>query len=311
MELRHLRYFVAVAEEQSFTRAAENLHIAQPSLTRQIKNLEEELGVRLLNRIKGRVSLADEGCVFLKDAKRILAMTAESVRSIQRVHSQHISQLNVGYAADLYCHLLSTSLETFRSICPRVSLNLFDMTCSEQLAALDAGDIDLGFISLQQFNSSSNVELESVAQYDVLVAVSERSALSKQHEITLNQLRTLFIIGLSEKALPGWRNWIAEALPAEQLEHQVLQEADAGVSALRCVAFGLGVALLPEQVKLLPHHGVVFRALKPSLRFDAYIAWRNDNTSENLRKYIHVVKETAAHGNGGRSRPSGRISRLA
>ena len=308
MELRHLRYFAAVAEEQSFTRAAENLHIAQPSLTRQIKNLEEELGVRLLNRIKGRVSLTHDGYAFLKDAKRILAMTAESVQSIQHARSQHMSQLKIGYAADLYCHLLPASLATFRSICPRVSLNLFDMTCSEQLAALDEGDIDLGFISLQQFNSSSNVARESVAQYDVLVAVSQGSALSKQHEITLNQLRTLFIIGLSEKALPGWRNWIAEALSAEQFEHQVVQEADAGVSALRCVAFGLGVALLPEQVKQLPHHGVVFRALKPTLRFDVYIAWRNDNTSENLSKYIQVVKEIAARRNEVESHHSGRIS---
>ena len=308
MELRHLRYFAAVAQEQSFTRAAENLHIAQPSLTRQIKNLEDELGVRLLNRIKGRVSLTHDGYAFLKDAKRILAMTAESVQSIQHARSQHMSQLNIGYAADLHCHLLPASLATFRSICPRVSLNLFDMTCSEQLAALDEGDIDLGFISLQQFNSSSNVERESVAQYDVLAAVSERSALSKQHEITLNQLRTLFIIGLSEKALPGWRNWIAEALSAEQFEHQIVQEADAGVSALRCVTFGLGVALLPEQVKLLPHHGVVFRALKPTLRFDAYIAWRNDNTSENLSKYIQVVKEIAARRNEVESHHSGRIS---
>jgi DNA-binding transcriptional LysR family regulator len=308
MELRHLRYFVAVAEEQSFTRAAENLHIAQPSLTRQIKNLEEELGVRLLNRIKGRVSLTPDGCAFLKDAKRILAMTAESVRSIQRTRSQHISQLNIGYAADLHCHLLPASLAAFRSICPRVSLNLFDMTCSEQLAALDAGDIDLGFISLQQFNSSSNVVRESVAQYNVLVAVSEQSTLSKQHAITLNQLRTLFIIGLSDKALPGWRNWIAEALSAEQFEHQIVQEADAEVSALRCVAYGLGVALLPEQVKLLPHQGVVFRALKPTLRFDVYIAWRNDNISENLVKYIQVVKQIAAHKNGVESHHSGRIS---
>jgi DNA-binding transcriptional LysR family regulator len=182
------------------------------------------------------------------------------------------------------------------------------MSCSEQVEALDAGDIDVGFISLQEFNSRSNVKRESVAQYDVLVAVSERSALSKQPEITLNQLRTRFMIQLSEKALPGWHKWIAGMLSAEQFEHQIVQEADAGVSALRCVAFGLGVALLPEQVKLLPHHGVVFRALKPSLRFDAYIAWKNDNTSENLRKYIQVVKETAAHRNGVESRRSRHIS---
>jgi DNA-binding transcriptional LysR family regulator len=295
MELRHLRYFTAVANERSFTRAAEKLRLAQPSLTRQVKNLEEELGIQLLNRIKGRVSLTRDGCSFLIDAKRILAMTEESVQSIRRARSEQPSQLSVGYATDLHCHLLPTTLATFRRSCPRVSLNLFDMTCSEQLAALEAGDIDLGFVSLQQFGPSGNVERLSVAQYDVLVAVPERSALSKQQAIDLGQLRTLLIIGLSEKALPGWRDWMARVFSAKQVEPQVVQEADAGLSALKCVAFGLGVALLPEQVKrLFPHHGVVFRSLKPSVRFDTYIAWKSDNTSGHLRKYIQIVKDAAA-----------------
>src|SRR3954467_6778168 len=97
MELRHLRYFVAVSAELSFTRAAEKLHLAQPSLTRQIHNLEEELGVRLLNRTKNQVSLTEEGTSFLVDARRLVALSLESVKSVQRFSRGESGQLNVGY----------------------------------------------------------------------------------------------------------------------------------------------------------------------------------------------------------------------
>src|ERR1700686_1839229 len=99
MELRHLRYFVATAEELSFTRAAEKLHLAQPSLTRQIRNLEEEIGVPLFDRAKKHVSLTEEGIFFLVDARRVLAMAEESVRAVQRLSRGEARQLNIAYPA--------------------------------------------------------------------------------------------------------------------------------------------------------------------------------------------------------------------
>src|SRR5512146_1474607 len=99
MELRHLRYFVAVAEALSFTKAAGKLHLAQPSLTRQIHNLEEELGVRLLNRSKSRVALTEEGRAFLLDARRLLALASESIQAVQRLSRGESGQLNIGYVS--------------------------------------------------------------------------------------------------------------------------------------------------------------------------------------------------------------------
>src|ERR1700736_5237396 len=106
MALCHLRYFVCVAEALSFTKALEKLHAAQPSLSRQIKDLEGELGVRLLNRTKQLVTLTDEGRSFLADAKRLLAITAETVESVRRLHSGEIRALNVGYVSNLFYDLL-------------------------------------------------------------------------------------------------------------------------------------------------------------------------------------------------------------
>src|ERR1051325_7386438 len=114
MELRHLRYFVSVAEALSFTKAAARLHTAQPSLSRQIRDLEEELGVRLLNRTKQHVTLTDEGRSFLGDAKRLLALAAETVESVRRLHTGEVRALNIGYVSNLFYDLLAKTLETFQ-----------------------------------------------------------------------------------------------------------------------------------------------------------------------------------------------------
>ena len=149
MEFRHLRYFVAVADKLSFTRAAAALHVAQPSLTRQIQNLEEEIGVRLLDRSKKHVGLTDQGRAFLVDAKRLLALAAESVQAVQRLSRGETGQLNIGYLSNFNFDLLPRTLATFRQDHPLVSLNLFDMTPAEQYRALESRKIDLGFVGLR------------------------------------------------------------------------------------------------------------------------------------------------------------------
>src|SRR5438046_7333775 len=120
MELRHLRYFVAVAENLNFTRAAQRLHLAQPSLTRQIHNLEEEIGVRLLNRSKNRVGLTEEGRSFLVDAKRVLALAEESVKAVQRLSRGETGQLDIGYLSSFNFDLLPIMLGAFRQGFPHI-----------------------------------------------------------------------------------------------------------------------------------------------------------------------------------------------
>src|ERR1043165_6340695 len=122
MELRHLRYFVAVAEALNFTKAAGNLHLAQPSLTRQIHSLEQEIGVRLLNRSKSHVGLTEEGRSFLVDAKRVLALATESVLAVQRLSRGETGQLNIGYLSSLNFDLLPKTLAAFREGFPHIAL---------------------------------------------------------------------------------------------------------------------------------------------------------------------------------------------
>ena len=150
MELRHLRYFVAVAEALSFTKAAQKLRLAQPSLTRQVRNLETELGIALLERANNRVTLTEEGRLFLFDSKRVLVMCADSVANVQRLSRKESAHLNIGYVANLHYALLPSTLGAFRKLYPMVALNLFDLTRYEQFHALDSFKIDRGFIGLNR-----------------------------------------------------------------------------------------------------------------------------------------------------------------
>ena len=265
MELRHLRYFVAVAEALSFTKAAENLRLAQPSLTRQIKDLEAEIGVRLFDRSGKRISLTPEGESFLPDARRLLAECAQSVLAVQRLSRGEAGQLNIGYVANVYHDLLPLTLGAFRKACPRTALNLFDMTPAEQYQALEERRIDLGFVCFRARSNGSDLRSASVGQDIMMVAVAEANPLAKKTKIDLKDLEPMFFVGMSQKAYPGSNEWLIDVCREAGFSPRILQDADREPAVIRFVAAGLGVALLPEQIKRLPYEGVIFRPLRQRL----------------------------------------------
>jgi DNA-binding transcriptional LysR family regulator len=291
MELRHLRYFVAVAEDLSFTKAAEKLRLAQPSLTRQVRNLEDEIEVKLLDRSNNRVTLTEAGRLFLFDSKKLLAQCAESVAAAQRMNRGESSDLNIGYVANIHYGLLPATLGAFRKLHPGVALNLFDMTSAEQFLALDCRKIDLGFVGLPPVLSGHALLSECVAHDSMLVALPSRHPLAKNPKLKLADLAPQFFIVMSAKTQPGAREWLVKTCQDAGFAGMILQEADSEPMMIHFVADGLGVALLPEQVTGLPHEGVVFRPLSPPLLRESTIAWRADNRSKPLQDYILIVKE--------------------
>jgi len=294
VELRHLRDFVAVADELSFTRAAKKLHTSQPSLTQQIKPLEQELGVRLLNRIKGRISITESGKGFLEDSRRVLALSEDSVRAVRHFNRNEARQLKIGYVASLHYHLLPATLAAFQRAYPEVALNLFDMTCGQQLEALATDKIDLGFIGLRESLAGTNLQAEAIAHYEILVALPKAHPLSKKPKINLKELESHFFVGMSERNYPGWGEWMRRTVSQAGFTPRTLQEADGPLAVLAFVAAGLGAALLPEQIKLLAHPGVAFRPLKPVVKVESCIAWRSDNTSKPLDRYVEILKQSVA-----------------
>jgi DNA-binding transcriptional LysR family regulator len=290
MELRHLRYFVAVAEDLSFTKAAGKLHLAQPSLTRQIHDLEDELGVRLLNRSKSRVALTEEGRSFLADAQRILTLATESILAVQRLSRGETGQLNLAYLPNFDFELLPETLKAFRLTFPHIALNLFDMTPAEQLRALEARKIDLGFVGLPPPASAGAIEWESIAQHSIVAVLPAKHPLARKRRLTLSELESMFFVGMSEKTHPGFRDWLNQTCQEANFTPRVLQDAELETSLMAFIAEGLGVTLARDHIKKLPHPGVTFRPLVPALKSDYCIAWNRSNDSRALHQYIEIIE---------------------
>jgi DNA-binding transcriptional LysR family regulator len=294
VELRHLRYFVSVAEALNFTKAAEKLHTAQPSLTRQIKNLEEELGVRLLHRTKQKVTLTDEGRIFLADAKRLLALAAETVQSVRRLQTGEVRSLNVGYVSNLFYDLLPKTLDSFHQTFPTVAVNLFDLSCGEQFRALEEGKIDLGFVGLHEPIARRGLEFRTIASYKTVVALPEENPLTTGAKVGLKALAPMFFIGMSETSYPGYRDWLIKTCEGCGFTPKVLQDVDLERKMIHAVGAGLGVAIVPEQLKRLEHKNVVFRPLDPVIMTEGCVAWRNQNSSSALQAYIRIVEQAGS-----------------
>ena len=297
MELRHLRYFIAVAEELSFTKAAEKLRLAQPSLTRQIRNLEEELGVRLMNREKSRVSLTDEGRIFLGDAKRLVEQSLESMAAVQRLSRGETDQMNLGYLSKFNLDLLPGTLVEFTRTCPETSVNLFDMFPAEQLRALEARKIDLGFVGARPtptYKNGVNLVWERTSQHQLVVVLPAKHALANQSKINIQDLKSLFFVAMSETTHPGSRAWLSGVCQQHGgFRPKVLQDVELESDLLLFVTGGLGVTLARENIQNLAHSGLVFRPLIVPVKADHWVAWHQDNRSKALHQYIKIVKKEA------------------
>lgn len=297
MELRHLRYFVAVAEELNFTRAAETLHLAQPSLTRQIHNLEEELGVRLLNRNNTLVTLTEEGQAFLVDAKRLVTQSLESMQAVRRLSRGETGQLNLGYLSKFNFDLLPGTLLEFSRVCPGIAVNLFDMSPAEQLRALEARKIDLGLVGVRPPESHKGRETlawQCLGQHELVAVLPAGQALAKKKQIRLTDLKARFFVAMSETTHPGSRAWLYGVCQPAGFTPRILQDVELESDLMIFVANGLGVTLAREQIKRLPHPGVVFRPLAPPVKADYWIVWHQGNRSKSLHAYIEIMKKHAS-----------------
>lgn len=293
MELRHLRYFVAVGEALSFTKAAACLHLSQPSLTRQVRDLEVEIGVKLLDRSRQQIALTAEGRAFLVDAKRVLGLSTEIVKSVQRLSRHEHAALQIGYVANLFYDILPGVLASFQSSFPTIPVNLFDMSCGDQLRALAEGRLDLGFIGLCRPPEPAELEICTVATYRALAALPKDHPLTNEEVVTLKALKSMFFIGISETSFPGYHRWITQTCRQAGFKPKILQDAEIERAAIDSVAAGLGVTILPDPVRKFAHHEIVFRPIAPPVKMKASVAWKHDNSSPGLRGYVEIVKKLA------------------
>ncbi len=292
MELRHLRSFLAVAEELHFGRAAARLHISQPPLSQQIRRLEDELGARLFRRTKRRVELTPAGQAFLTEARQTLAQAERAVRAAQRAERGELGELVVGYVTSATYGPLPDVIRMFRKRFPDVDLRLQNLRSMQQRQALIDRRIDVGFVRPQVADPRLNYE--AIWRESVVVALPGKHPLARRTIVNVSELATEpFLVGepgvaasfydqvftLCRRA--GFTPRIAQLVPDVQ-------------AAIALVAAGLGISPVPAAIQEFKRKGVVYRPLRPhTFRSEMGLAWRRDDDSALVQQFRRVAREMA------------------
>ena len=291
MELRHLRYFVAVAEELHFGRAADRLHISQPPLSHQIQNLERELGVELLHRTKRTVRLTAVGQLFLEEARHVLREAEHAVEVAQKASRGEIGRLSVGFGPTPESGFLRKVLALFLARHPDVRLDLRSLYTQEQVEALANRRIQVALPLLPI--PSRGLVVERIGTEPVVVALPYGHPLAMRHRVAVSSLQNESFILIS-RAIGGFYDLVVGACRQAGFTPRITHEASHVYTVLGFVAAGLGVTLVPNSVATNPRDGVVYRPLRdPALSVELGLAYRRDDPSATLSAFLDVVREVA------------------
>lgn len=293
MELRHLRYFVAVATELHFGRAAKQLHITQPPLSMQIRALEEELGVTLLHRTRRQVSMTRAGKAFLHDARQILERAEQAVLTARRAARGEIGELVVGFISVADYNLLPLVLREFRRCYPQVTMSLKELTTDAQIAELSEGRIDVGFLLPPV--SEPTIESVPILREPLIAAIPEHHPLaSTQGKIPLASLSSAPFIMTPRHMAPGLHDDIVSFCHSAGFSPQVIQEAIQMQTVISLVSAEMGVALIPESLQNLQRTGVIYKRLKEkSPLTEIRLAWRAGDNLPTLKLFIQLTRQIA------------------
>ena len=290
MELRHLRYFVAVAEELHFGRAAERLHMTQQPLSQQIRQLETELGVLLFHRTKRRVQLTEPGLAFLGEARQILQKAAQAIDIVRQVAQGESGRLKVGFSGFATYSILPKVLRIFRSRFPQVELELEEMTTSSQVQALQDHQIHLGLMIPPVPDATLTLEL--ILQEPFVVILPETHSLATQPELALRALANESFILVSRHLEPGYYDQCISLFQQAGFNPKVIQKASQKQTILGLVSAGMGVSLAPASIRNIRRTGVVYTTLNaPMSEVELAAVWRQDEPSPILQKFLEVIRE--------------------
>jgi DNA-binding transcriptional LysR family regulator len=297
MERRHLRYFLAVGEEQHYGRAAERLGVAQPALSRQIRDLERELGSTLFDRLPRGVKLSAAGKLFLGDARRILQEVQGAKLRAERVARGQAGTLRVGFVEALSWHgVVPDSFRRFRRLHPDAELDLHPMLSNQQMEAVRSGKLDAGFIfSLEE--PDGDVAQLQVARYKLMLAAPHGHALTRIKRLRLRDLRDASFICVHRWVTPVYYDRIMEVCLRGGLKPpRIVQHVVDHATMLSLVSCRLGVAFVSETTRWQCPRGVT---LLPVVDLDFplpfYLIWRKDDPSPLLQRFVAQVETMQRH----------------
>lgn len=292
MELRLLRYFVTLAEELHFGRAAKRLSMTQPPLSQAIGGLERELGVRLLERTRRKVALTHAGGAFLEEARITLARAAQAVEVARRADRGEVGHLALGYLSATAYSLLPLVLRDFRRGFPGVKLELKELTLPQQLEALRHGDVDIGL--LRPPVADAELASETIHTEPFVVALPARHALTALRRVPARRLAAEpFVMFPRQPGLVNHDLVMGYCLRAG-FTPRVAQEANQTHTVVGLVSAGIGVALVPASAQRMGLAGVAYRALREATpQSRTAIAWRRADASPVVAAFLDVARRAA------------------
>lgn len=294
MDLKQLRYFIAVAEEASFSNAAKRLHVTQPPLSTAIKNLEEEMQVQLFERSTRTVHLTDAGDAFFVEAQQLFIHLDQSVQKARRIGQGELGRLSLGFVPSAASGPLPPLLKSFRQRYPGVTTSLHEMNPAELVRGLGTGRIDAAFFYLPsgRLPPFGEPELESrpISREPLVVAMPEDHPAAARRRIELRSLAEQPFILVTGHRGSGLRDIILSTCHEAQFMPNVVQEATLIQTIGGLVASGVGVALVPASLRRLQSSGVSYRQIQDNTPFvEMGVVWKRDNENRILEGFLEVV----------------------
>ncbi len=293
MDLKQMRYFLAVAEERNLSRAAARLHMAQPPLTRHIHALEKELGTPLFVRTARGVELTEAGEALLEEVPNVLGMARRAREKAQRAGQGLIGTLDVGIFGSGLLNVIPVLLARFHKERPEVRIGLHNMGKAEQIDALREQRITVGFNRLVP--NEPGLMVETVLRERMIVALPEQHRLGKKRELTLRDLDSEPMILYPNAPLPGLAQEVMSAFRAENVRLTIEQEVEDVVTAIALVAGGFGLCVTTESASNLRLPGVVYKPLSSRILKDIELSclYRSDDRSPILHAFLEVARQGA------------------
>lgn len=292
MELRHLRYFVAVAESLNFRRAAEILRVAQPPLSAQIKALEEELGVRLFDRTTRSVKLTNAGQVFWTEARSVLAASEQAKRRAQAADQEVVGILRLGVIAPMANAWLAEVLRRFRQTFPGVQLSFFDLTSTEQLRRLRANDLDAGL--LRPPVGVPELDFEQVGESEQVLALPMGHRLAEKEPLLWSDFHEEALVLIDPEGQHGYYDPFFAACAKASAKLGRVQYAHDIQTKMWLISAGFGIAPTTATLAEVTRPGLIYRPLPPGLpRVQTILVWRRDDFSPALAKFREYLGPSA------------------
>ncbi|RTL49435.1 MAG: LysR family transcriptional regulator [Rhodocyclaceae bacterium] len=290
MEFRQLKYFTVLAEELNYGRAAAKLHISQPPLTRQIQQMEEELGVQLFLRTPKGVELTAAGQLFLEDAVNVMALMQRATERTQLAGSGHLGRIDVGIFGSAMLNVIPRLLLTFRNLYPNVDMALHNMNKTQQIEALREKRLTIGFNRI--IPESDDMVIERVLTERILVAVNRSHKFAYLREIPLPDIANQPLIVFPKIARPSFADDVIALCRAEGFHPNIVQEVEDVVTGVALVSSGFGISMVPESGANLKLPGVVYRPLKktPSPSIDLSCVYRKNDQSPILQAFLDIIR---------------------